>query len=61
MKITLTGEESLRLEPTFGPLTIEAESHDPELLSISYARQRARACTLSVIKAGRRNKDIRRR
>ena len=28
MKITLTGEESLRLEPMSGPLTIEAQSHD---------------------------------
>ena len=28
MKITLTGEESLRIEPTPGPLTIEAASHD---------------------------------
>ena len=28
MRITLTGEESLRLEPTPGPLTIESQSPD---------------------------------
>lgn len=58
MKITLTGEESLRLEPTSGPLTIEAESHDQGYSAFHMLGSALGACTLSVLQSWASNKGI---
>jgi uncharacterized OsmC-like protein len=59
MKITLTGEESLKLEPTSGPLTIEAESHDQSYSPFHMLGSALGACTLSVLQSWASNKGIR--
>ncbi len=58
MKITLTGEESLRLEPTSGPLTIEAESPDQSYSPFHMLGSALGACTLSVMQSWASNKNI---
>jgi uncharacterized OsmC-like protein len=58
MKITLTGEESLRLGPTPGPLTIEAESHDQSYSPFHMLGSALGACTLSVLQSWASNKNI---
>jgi uncharacterized OsmC-like protein len=58
MKITLTGEESLRLEPTSGPLTIEAESPDQSYSPFHMLGSALGACTLSVLQSWASNKAI---
>jgi putative redox protein len=58
MKITLTGEESLRIEPTPGPLTIEAASPDQSYSPFHMLGSALGACTLSVMQSWASNKNI---
>lgn len=58
MKITLTGEESLRIEPTPGPLTIEAQSHNQSYSPFHMIGSALGVCTLSVVQSWASNKDI---
>jgi uncharacterized OsmC-like protein len=58
MKITLTGEESLRIEPTPGPLTIEAASHDQSYSPFHMLGSALGACTTSVLQSWASNKSI---
>jgi len=58
MKITLTGEESLRIEPTPGPLTIEAQSHDQSYSPFHMLGSALGVCTFSVMQSWASNKDI---
>ena len=57
MKITLTGEESLRLEPSSGPLTIEAQSHDQSYSPFHMLGSALGACTLSVLQSWASNRN----
>jgi uncharacterized OsmC-like protein len=58
MKILLTGEESLRIEPTAGPLTIEALSHDQSYSPFHMLGSALGMCTFSVLQSWASNKDI---
>jgi len=58
MKITLTGEESLRIEPAHGPLTIEAASHDQSYSPFHMLGSALGACTTSVLLSWASNKSI---
>jgi uncharacterized OsmC-like protein len=58
MKITLTGEESLRIEPTSGPLTIDAASTDQSYSPFHMLGSALGACTTSVLQSWASNKDI---
>jgi len=58
MKITLTSEESLRLEPASGPLTIEAQSHDQSYTPFHMLGSALGACTLSVLQSWASNKSM---
>jgi uncharacterized OsmC-like protein len=58
MKITLTGEDSLRLEPTSGSLTIEAQSHEQSYSPFHMLGSALGACTLSVLQSWASNKGI---
>ncbi len=58
MKITLTGEESLRLEPSSGPLTIEAESHDQGYSAFHMLGSALGSCTMSVLQSWASNKNL---
>lgn len=58
MKITLTGEESLRLEPTSGPLTIEAPTPEVQYSPFHMLGGALGACTLSVLQSWATNKDL---
>jgi uncharacterized OsmC-like protein len=58
MKITLTGEESLRIEPASGPLTIEAASRDQSYSPFHMLGSALAACTTSVLSSWASNKSI---
>lgn len=58
MKITLTGEESLRLEPTPGMLTIEAPSRDRGYSPFHMLGSALATCTLSVLQSWGSNKNV---
>ncbi|HEX9219160.1 MAG TPA: OsmC family protein [Gemmatimonadaceae bacterium] len=58
MKITLTGEESLRLEPMSGPLTIEAQSHDQSYSPFHMLGSALGMCTFSVLQSWAANKNL---
>lgn len=58
MKITITGEESLRLEPTPGPLTIEAQSHDQGYSAFHMLGSAIGSCTMSVLQSWASNKNL---
>ena len=58
MKITLTGEESIRLEPTSGPLTIEAPSRDQGYSAFHMLASALASCTFSVLQSWGSNKDV---
>jgi uncharacterized OsmC-like protein len=58
MKIMLTGEESLRIEPTPGPLTIEAVSHDQSYSPFHMLGSALGACTSSVLQSWASNKAL---
>lgn len=49
MKITLLSEEAIRLEPTAGPLTIEAPSADVQYSPFQMVASGLASCTFSVI------------
>ncbi len=58
MKITLTGEESLRIEPTSGQLTIEAMSRDQTYSPFHMLGSALGTCTFSVLQSWASNKSI---
>lgn len=58
MKITLTGEESLRIEPTAGPLTIEAESPSQSYSPFHMLGSAVGMCTFAVLQSWGSNKNI---
>jgi uncharacterized OsmC-like protein len=58
MKITLTGEESLRLEPMSGPLTVEAPTPDLQYSPFHMLGSALGACTLSVLLSWASNKNL---
>ena len=58
MRITLTGEESLRLEPTPGPLSIEAPTPDVQYSPFHMLGSALGACTLSVLLSWASNKNL---
>ena len=51
MKITLLSEESIRLEPTDGPMTIEALSADQQYSPFHMLASALAFCTFSVLHA----------
>jgi|SRR4029079_6315288 uncharacterized OsmC-like protein len=58
MKITLTGEESLRIEPTTGMLTIEAPSQDRHYSPFHMLASALGMCTFSVLQSWAANKNV---
>jgi len=58
MKITLTGEESLKIEATTGMLTIEAESSDQSYSPFHMLGSALGMCTFSVLQSWSSNKNI---
>jgi uncharacterized OsmC-like protein len=58
MKITLTGEESLRLQPTTGALTIEAPSRDRSYSPFHMLGSALASCTFSVLQSWASNKNL---
>jgi uncharacterized OsmC-like protein len=58
MKITLTGEESLRLEPSSSQLTIEAPTADVQYSPFHMLGSALGACTLSVLQSWASNKNL---
>jgi len=58
MKITLTGEESLRLEPTSGQLTIEAPTPDVQYSPFHMLGSSLGGCTLFVLQSWASNKNL---
>lgn len=58
MKILLTGEESLRLEPTPGMLTIEAPSPDRGYSPFHMLGSALAGCTFSVLQSWASNKNL---
>ena len=58
MIITLTGEESLTVEPAPGKLTIEAETRDQPYSPFHMLGSALGACTLSVLQSWASNKNI---
>ena len=58
MKITLTGEESLRIEPAPGALTIEAQSPDQGYSPFHMLGSALGTCTFSVLQSWASNKSI---
>jgi uncharacterized OsmC-like protein len=58
MKIVLTGEESLRIEPTPGQLTIESASPDQSYSPFHMLGSALGMCTLSVLQSWASNKGI---
>ena len=58
MKITLTGEESLRLEPSSGPLTVEAPMPDVQYSPFHMLASALGTCTFSVLQSWASNKNL---
>ena len=58
MKITLTGDESLRLEAGSGPLTIEAPSADKSYTPFHMLGSSLAACTFSVLQSYASHKNL---
>lgn len=58
MKILLTSAESLRVEPTSGPLTIEAPTPDVSYGPFHMLGSSLAMCTLSVLQSWATNKSI---
>ena len=58
MKILLTSSESLRLEPSSGPLTIEAPSSDMSYGPFHMLGSSLAACTFSVLQSWATNKNF---
>jgi uncharacterized OsmC-like protein len=58
MKITLTGEESLSLQPASGPLTIEAQSREHSYSAFHMLGSALGSCTMSVLQSWASNKNL---
>jgi uncharacterized OsmC-like protein len=58
MKITLTGEESLRIEATPGMLTIEAPTADMHYSPFHMLGSSLGMCTFSVVQSWASNKNL---
>jgi len=58
MKITLTGEESLRLEATSSQLTIESPTPDLQYSPFHMLGSALGACTFSVLQSWASNKNL---
>lgn len=58
MKITLTGDESIRLEPTTGALTIEAPSADKGYSPFHMLGSSLATCTFSVLQSWATNANV---
>jgi uncharacterized OsmC-like protein len=58
MKITLTGEESLRVEPSSSQLTIEAATADVQYSPFHMLGSALGACTLSVLQSWASKKNL---
>jgi len=58
MKITLTGEESLRIEPVAGQLTIEAESPDQSYSPFHMLGSAVGMCTFAVLQSWASNRSV---
>ena len=58
MRITLTGEESLRIEATSGQLTIESASPDQSYSPFHMLGSALGMCTFSVLQSWASNKNI---
>lgn len=58
MKITLTGEESLRLEATSSQLTIEAPTPDLQYSAFHMLGSALGACTFSVLQSWASHKNL---
>jgi putative redox protein len=58
MKITLTGEASLRLEPSPGGLTIESQSHEQGYSPFHMLGSALAGCTMYVLQSWASNKNI---
>ena len=58
MKITLTGEESLKIEPTTGMLTIEAESSEQSYSPFHMLGSALGMCTFAVLQSWSSNKNL---
>ncbi|MFL5465282.1 MAG: OsmC family protein [Gemmatimonadaceae bacterium] len=58
MKILLTGEESLRIEPATGQLTIEADTRDRSYSPFHMLGSALGMCTFAVLQSWASNKNI---
>ncbi len=58
MKITLTGEESLKIEPVAGALTIEAESREQSYSPFHMLGSAVGMCTFAVLQSWASNKAV---
>jgi len=58
MKITLTGEESLRIDAVAGQLTIEAESPDQSYTPFHMLGSAVGMCTFAVLQSWASNKSV---
>ena len=58
VKITLTGEDSIRLEPTEGPLTIEAPSAERQYSPFHMLGSSLASCTFSVLHSWATHADL---
>lgn len=58
VKITLTGEDSIRLEPTDGPMTIEAPSAERQYSPFHMLGSSLAYCTFSVLYSWATHADL---
>ncbi|MFL5559833.1 MAG: OsmC family protein [Gemmatimonadaceae bacterium] len=58
MKITLTGDDSIRLEPTDGPMTIEAPSAERQYSPFHMLGSSLAYCTFSVLYSWATHADL---
>ena len=58
VKITLTGEDSIRLEPTEGPLTIEAPTAERQYSPFHMLASSLAYCTFSVLVSWATHADL---
>ena len=58
MKILLTGEDSIRLEPTAGPMTIEAPDADRQYSPFHMLGSALAYCTFSVLYSWASNANL---
>ena len=58
VKITLTGEDSIRLEPTEGPMTIEAPTAERQYSPFHMLGSALASCTFSVLHSWATHADL---